>query len=315
MFCTKTCLLVLALSFAWSEESPVTAVEETTTYETTQIPSSETTQIPPNETSQINPNSRIIGGQPVLHRRDFAFQVSLRYNGWPICGGSVIDSRHVLTAAHCVADDYGRLRPISRYLAVIGDLRTDVTSPTRVIRRLTHMFVHENYDPDTIVSDVAVLRIESLIFNSNVNSIPLAETLPPDNSNCTVSGWGLTTFEGEPSPLLLFAHVKLLAHLDCRNSYGPYLLPGMICAGYYGRDSCSGDSGGPLVCDGVQVGIVSWGVECGHPDFPGVYASVPHYLEWIRTQERRSTSNHIMAYNYMTVLNVIVAIIWMNILK
>ena len=62
-----------------------------------------------------------------------------------------------------------------------------------------------------------------------------------------------------------------------------------ICAGVPGmvRDSCYGDSGGPLVAldaDAkryVLVGVVSWGYQCGHPDFPGVYARVASFRDWI----------------------------------
>ncbi|KAI4457880.1 polyserase-related [Holotrichia oblita] len=252
------------------------------------------------EQGQLNQTNRIIGGQPVLHRSQFPFQVSLRYNAWPMCGASIIDNRHLLTAAHCVTDDRGRLRNKSRYHAVVGDLRTNINSPTTVIRRILNIFVHENYNPSTIVSDVAVLRIESLIFNANINSIPLAANLPPPNTNCTISGWGLTDFEGDPSPILLFAHVLLLSHQTCLQSYGSYLLGGMICAGFPGRDSCSGDSGGPLVCNGVQIGIVSWGVRCGDLEFPGVYASVPTYVDWIRTQQRRSAASHAVMHGYVS---------------
>lgn len=47
-----------------------------------------------------------------------------------------------------------------------------------------------------------------------------------------------------------------------------------------------GDSGGPLVakvCDNIWaiVGIVSYGVGCATPGFPGVYTRVPVYAQWI----------------------------------
>jgi secreted trypsin-like serine protease len=62
-----------------------------------------------------------------------------------------------------------------------------------------------------------------------------------------------------------------------------------ICAGSPSgaKDSCYGDSGGPLVAplgDGkgyIQVGIVSWGVQCGNPALPGVYSRISHFSQWI----------------------------------
>ncbi|UYV65448.1 hypothetical protein LAZ67_3004410 [Cordylochernes scorpioides] len=76
-----------------------------------------------------------------------------------------------------------------------------------------------------------------------------------------------------------------------------HLHEGFLCAGgENGLDSCKvpkltvwaqGDGGGPLVCydpqDGgyVLVGVVSWGIDCGQPQVPGVYVRVQRYLDWI----------------------------------
>lgn len=65
-----------------------------------------------------------------------------------------------------------------------------------------------------------------------------------------------------------------------------YITDRMLCAGFVngGYDACNGDSGGPLVVDGYVVGIVSWGYGCAFSNYPGVYASVPNLLPWIKEQ-------------------------------
>lgn len=65
----------------------------------------------------------------------------------------------------------------------------------------------------------------------------------------------------------------------------------MVCAKGEGTDACQGDSGGPLILSKpaggpandqpLQVGIVSWGLDCADPNFAGVYTRISAVLPWI----------------------------------
>lgn len=64
-----------------------------------------------------------------------------------------------------------------------------------------------------------------------------------------------------------------------------------MCTNYFSFPLPQGDGGGPLVCSGADgsiqlAGLVSWGIDCGHPGVPGVYVKVSHYLDWIRAITR-----------------------------
>lgn len=102
---------------------------------------------------------------------------------------------------------------------------------------------------------------------------------------------GISCFYGKVSPdplqndkssTLQQAPVPILKKSLCNIIYK--LPESQLCAGFLqgGIDACQGDSGGPLVCSGRLAGIISWGVGCADPGYPGVYTNVSHFLEWIR---------------------------------
>ncbi|KAK5895465.1 hypothetical protein CesoFtcFv8_012056 [Champsocephalus esox] len=143
-----------------------------------------------------------------------------------------------------------------------------------------HGFNYRTFD-----NDIMLLKLSrQAVLNSYVQLAVLVD--PSDTlsrSSCTVSGWGVTQiYSYTLSPVLRAVDVQMIDY--CRYYYRWRISNNMLCAGspYGGKDSCQGDSGGPLICDGQLEGIVSWGISCANPYFPGVYTKVRNYVGWIQ---------------------------------
>ncbi|TQV90456.1 hypothetical protein V2A60_010448 [Cordyceps javanica] len=210
----------------------------------------------------------IVGGQPV-QIEDFPYQVDLRVSDRANCGGTIISDRYVLTAAHCT-EGYRGLN-----IRVGNTINGQGTN-----YNVSRAYVHPKYKRSGYAYDAAVLEITPPIkFGNTVKAIPLADSEPAVGTDTVVSGWGSLSGTEDNYPKNLYAvHVPIYDHNTCTNDYKSRIpiTKDMICAGYPdgGKDSCSGDSGGPLVANGKVVGIVSFGIGCADPDYPGVYSSV-----------------------------------------
>ena len=240
--------------------------------------------------SQISaaPTARIIGGSQAT-AGSYPWVVSLKDGGGEhFCGGSLIDKQWVMTASHCVEGETA-----SGMSVVIGEFNTVGNDAGEQKREVTQIIMHPEYDQGASTNnDIALLKLKSPVSNKTVT--PIVPSIMKDikaGSILTVMGWGNQSTTGEEFPNRLFqVEVPLVTNQQCATDYAvnnTTITENMVCAGFKqgGKDSCQGDSGGPLVyqIDGTwqQVGIVSFGEGCALPDFPGVYARVEKYNDWI----------------------------------
>jgi secreted trypsin-like serine protease len=235
-------------------------------------------------------DSRIVGGWEV-RQHELPYQTSLvTSTGSLFCGGSIIGTTQVLTAAHCTS---GRT-PSNTFVGVGGHtLNNQPPAYTRL--SLSAINQHPGYNPSTISNDVSVLITSTTITWSD----EMRGVCPPSRSGSNadvyagetliVSGWGTTSEGGSISNVLRAVDVISLTLEECRaSSYPPsWIEDGMNCAGVDGggKDACQGDSGGPMVfkegSEFEEIGIVSWGQGCARPGYPGVYADCIYFESWI----------------------------------
>ncbi|XP_027136260.1 transmembrane protease serine 5 [Larimichthys crocea] len=234
---------------------------------------------------------RIIGGVEATLGR-WPWQVSLYYSNRHTCGGSIITSQWVVTAAHCV-HNY-RLPQVSSWVVYAGIVtRSSAKMAQHTGYAVEKVIYNKNYNHRSHDSDIALMKLRTpLNFSDTIRPVclPRYDYDLPGGTQCWISGWGYTQPEGVHSPdTLKEAPVPIISTKKCNSScmYNGEITSRMLCAGYTeGKvDACQGDSGGPLVCQDENVwrlvGVVSWGTGCAEPNHPGVYTKVAEFLGWI----------------------------------
>ncbi|CAG5076765.1 Oidioi.mRNA.OKI2018_I69.PAR.g8539.t1.cds [Oikopleura dioica] len=213
-------------------------------------------QVPSNSLNTSVPQQDVLDGRSAMMGL-IPWQVQLI--GPAGCGGTIISSRIVITAEHCLK------------------------SPNPERWRVKAGHIHKSAFRSQ--NEGQIRRVAKIITTA---------CLPPKNfkpvgGDCIISGWGKTTDVGRSSSRLLWTLIPLFDRSVCRRKLRGYSITDhMICGGGSGPDTCKGDKGGPLVCalrdnngenQYVLAGVTSWGIGCGKT--PGIYAEVADYLNWI----------------------------------
>ncbi|KYO37514.1 anionic trypsin-2-like [Alligator mississippiensis] len=212
----------------------------------------------------LDDDDKIVGGY-TCPKGSVPYQVSLNA-GYHFCGGSLINQQWVLSAAHCYK---------SRIEVRLGEYNINELDNTEEYIASAKVIRHPNYNPRTIDNDIMLIKLKTpAVLTKNVGIVPLPTSCVLPGTECLISGWGNTLSNGYNLPdLLQCLKVPVLTQAECEDAYPGQITDNMMCVGLLegGKDSCQGDSGGPVVCNGELQGIVSWGIGCAMPGYPGVY--------------------------------------------
>ncbi|CAH0553079.1 unnamed protein product [Brassicogethes aeneus] len=214
-----------------------------------------------------------------------------------ICAGIMEDGQE-----NCLGDTGGPL-VINGFLAGIVSWSSGFQASDFLIRvgssivdqggqviNVSSIFQHPKFEYNKYDYDLSLLKLTSNItLTPNSTAIPLNES---DNyikvgTEATITGWGMLKEHDLDLPAQLqVVTVPVLSIEVCKAAYGEDITDRMFCAGYLegGKDSCLGDSGGPISVNNVLAGVISWGIGCAVPKYPGVYTNIsnPILREYIK---------------------------------
>ncbi|CAO1358462.1 unnamed protein product [Diamesa serratosioi] len=251
---------------------------------------------------------KIFGGtQTELNEFPWTALLGYKNGNKPIqfyCGGSLINNRYVITAAHCLSEsltnvrlgEWDKSQEIDCDHSLINEKHC---APKPIDINISEMIIHENYRrvKTSLEDDIALLRLENQV---TYNEYIMPVCMSPENKSfvwtfLTVVGFGRTEYSGtKNNDIKLKVQVQAVPNETCDQKFinsGVKLTSKQICAGgKKGQDSCTGDSGGGLIHETVSngvpcwflAGIVSFGpVKCGTENVPGVYTKVDQYYNWV----------------------------------
>ncbi|KAF7988408.1 hypothetical protein HCN44_000981 [Aphidius gifuensis] len=227
---------------------------------------------------------KLTGGTSVLIE-EYSFQVSILWQGYHVCSGSIISELHVITTATCVTSDkniiYGNLQILS------GTDYQNNYDGYGEINDVGQIIIHDDYAPREFwANDISILKLEKpLLFTVAQRQITIQKTLPTVMKRKTLKliGWEKFT---DDYVRLSQVDIKTALIRECSKFYVNFydIHLGQLC---YSTTSdaqkiSNGDSGSPMVTlkNRAIFGIVSL-VPLEPNNHMFIATQTAFYIEWI----------------------------------
>ncbi|XP_044740257.1 chymotrypsinogen A-like [Chrysoperla carnea] len=241
--------------------------------------------------AEADGDDRILNGRKAATNQ-YPFIVSLQYKmpsepgtilRSKFCGGSILNKRWILTAAHCIVNGNkdGGVMHVKAGVKNAFDLGGQYPRVQKIIWPTQYNKTGQEEH------DIALLQLaEELVMGPAVQPIAMAPKGFKASGVGTILGWGaINEDHSQSSNELLYTPIPVAPSSDC-DIFRAHRPAEHICLGGKGGGSaCGGDSGGPFILTHngkpLLVGATSFGtVKCTN-DKPVVYTSVAAYRDWI----------------------------------
>ncbi|WPC75525.1 S1 family peptidase [Vibrio porteresiae] len=259
----------------------------------------------------VNGTSTTASSYPAFVNLFYYRQYSTGYVYGMYCGGTMLDSTHVLTAAHCITDEDSQNNESYMLYTVVAqvDNLSDFPSNATYVRAKSFYYPddYEYSSTDLWPNDIAIIELESELNVSGSSTLPTDDSyrLGSDGTDDDVNdysftaiGHGKTSTNSSVSDELLKTSMDYVSNDTCQGDL-TNLNDSQLC--FKGSDTntstnlsngiCSGDSGGPIYTEYtgslVQVGITSFGPSTcgsaiGSSGVDAVFTEVYDYEDWIQ---------------------------------
>ncbi|KAJ6641490.1 Chymotrypsin-2 [Pseudolycoriella hygida] len=197
------------------------------------------------------------------------------------CGGAIVSTRHVLTAAQCTIG-----RSANAINVVVG---TVLRSAAGIPHTGQLLFIHPRFDRKTLINDISIIQTNRLIEMTDIVQIAtINPSLTVGRVSAQFSGWGRTSESIFDPDRLHTMNTTTITNAECINEQYPEnvgrITDSKICTDNRSnqRGMCYGDEGGALMAGNEIIGIASFHSYCDL-NVANIYERVAHHRLWIST--------------------------------